>query len=150
MANSIIGTAELTGEITKTAIKGSGHLAREIGGNVIQRMWPGIYIPPKVVAQQAVLREFEGRLAVAGNLIDPDDGLEDEDELEARASSTAQTLVEVGVVDPETAVELRPVLPEDALRDPVLNDRRQKVVQLLGHTLANGCHHGHPLFKCNS
>lgn len=140
MARNMIGTSvELTGEVTKAATKlainGSGHLARRMGGNVVQRLHPG-YISPEVLAQQAILKRFEGRLGVVGNLIDPDDSLEDDDELEARASSTAQTLVEAGVADPDTTVELRPILPQDAITNPVLNDRRHKVVGFLRRVLA--------------
>jgi hypothetical protein len=138
MANIISTPVELTGEATKAAVKGTGHLARRAGEEVVRRIHPG-YVPPEILAQQAVLRRFEGRLGVVGNLIEPDDSFEDGDEdneLEARTLSTAQALVDVGVVDEDSAVELRPVLPEDAILDPVANDRRRKVVRLLGHALA--------------
>lgn len=137
MAGTVVGTsAELTSDLTKMAFRSSGNFARDLGGKAIQRIWPGIYIPPKVRIQQGILRKFEGKLAMAGDLIDPDGGLED-DELEARASSTARALVEVGVVSESTvALELRPVLPKDAISDPVLNNRRERAVQLLEHTFA--------------
>lgn len=138
MANGVVGTSvELTGEVTKTVVRGGTNVVRGLGESAVRRIWPGLYIPPKIMAQQAVLREFEGRLAMAGDLMDPNDSLRDEDELEARASSTAQALVEVGVADPETTVELRPVLPGDALRDSALNTRREKVVRFLRHALAH-------------
>lgn len=137
MANRAISTsAELTGDLMKMAVKEGEQFAERIGGNILQRLHPG-YIPPEVLAQQRFLRQFEGRLGVVGNLIDSDDaGLEDDDELEARATSTAQALVEVGVADEHTAVELRPILPEEATADPVTSSRRQRAVMLLRDRLA--------------
>lgn len=138
MANGAIGTsAELTGDLMKMAVRGGEQFAQRVGGNILQRLHPG-YIPPEVLAQQRLLKQFEGRLGVVGNLIDPDDeGLKDDDELEARATSTAQALVEVGVADENTAVELRPILPEEATADPITSDRRQKAVMMLRDTLAS-------------
>jgi hypothetical protein len=138
MAGNVVGTsAELTSDLTKMAFRSGGHFARDLGEKAIQRMWPGVYIPPKVRIQQGILRRFEGKLAMAGDLIDPNGGLED-DELEARASSTARALVDIGLVSDSTvALELRPVLPKDAVDDPVLNDRRKKAVRLLEHTFAH-------------
>ncbi|HXE10276.1 MAG TPA: hypothetical protein VN554_02510 [Verrucomicrobiae bacterium] len=136
MANALSTSLELSGEATKAAAHGAGRLAREVSGGVVQRMWPGVYISPAVRRQQDYLRRFEGRLAVSGDLMDTDGGPKDDGELEARAASTVQTLVDVGVVDPDTAIELRPVLPEDAVEDPAVNSRRDRVLELLGNTLA--------------
>jgi hypothetical protein len=118
------------------AVRGGEEFARRVGGDIMERLHPG-YIPPEVLAQQRMLKKFEGRLGVVGNLIDPDEDLKDDDELEARASSTAQALVDVGVADQGTAIELRPLVPEEATVDPLLNSRRQKAVMFLRHTLAH-------------
>lgn len=136
MASALGTSLELSGGLAKATVKGTGELARDISGGVVQRLWPGVYISPRVRMQQAFLRNFEGRLAIAGNLLDSDGGPKDDDELEARAVSTAHTLVDIGVVDPDTAVELRPVLPRDAAEDPEVNDRRARVVDILRNTLA--------------
>jgi hypothetical protein len=148
MASSIAGASvELTGEATKAAIRGSGHLARKLGGNVVQRLQPNS-IPQEVLErfspdilevlkQQAFLKQHVGRVAMVGDLIDPDNSLEDEAGLKARASSRAQTLVEVGVARPDTVAELRLVAPKDAIDDPVVDDHFERAAWFTRHALAH-------------
>ena len=128
--------AEATGELTQVSMEAaaySGRLAVRLGGCMARRIRPG-YVPPDVLARQATLRRFEGRLGIAGNLMDLDpDSLDSE--LEANVSSTASDMVDGGLVDEDTTVELRTLLPADVLRSPTLSIRREKVVRMLGHTL---------------
>jgi hypothetical protein len=97
-----------------------------MGEDILHRVQPG-RIPPEIVAQQAILKRYEHRFGVVSDFID--DG--SDDELEVRAYMAADEMVEQGLVDEHGIVELRPVLPEDALRDPVLNARRTRAIELL-------------------
>lgn len=136
MANALSASLEISGGVTKAAAIGAGEMVREASGVVVQRLWPGVYISPRVQRQQAFLRKFEGRLAMTGELMDPDDGPKDDGELEARVASTTKALVKTGVVDPDTAVELRPILARDASEDPAVSNRRDRVMDLVGRSLA--------------
>lgn len=123
------GIGEVPVEATKAAVwaaASGGRMVRGVGENILHRVQPG-YIPPEVVARQAVLKRFENRLAVV-DLINEDTP---EDELEVQAYTTADRLVDEGVIAQHTAVELRPVLPADTLEDPELNRKRARTVELL-------------------
>jgi hypothetical protein len=133
MANNIIGTpVEITTATLKTAVHGGLSVIR-YGGNLAQRALPG-YIPPEILETQAILKQFEHSFGVAGDLLDKESP---EDELTDRVSQTAKAMLDRGLVNEDTAVELRPVLPEDSLWDPVLNNRRKMVVGMLRDTLFN-------------
>ena len=91
------------------------------------------HIDPEVLAQQAILRQFTNRFGIAGNLLDPKVPL---NQIEARASWAAYTMVDEGIVEEGSLVELRPLLPEDALRNHQLNQRREVVIGKLRQILA--------------
>jgi hypothetical protein len=135
MAGNVIGTSvKLTGEATKMAIRSGGHRARRVGEIAVRRLQPND-IPPEVLERlppdflgmmerQAFLKEYGvGRVAMVGDLIDPDDVFEDEATLKARVSSRVQTWVELGMARPDTVVEFRPVASREDIDNPVLNDR---------------------------
>ncbi|MFI5271396.1 MAG: hypothetical protein ACHQT9_05150, partial [Candidatus Saccharimonadales bacterium] len=135
--------AKVPGEVTKmataTAMRTAalgGRLAVRLGEGVVQQAQKAQpdYVPPEILEQQAVLRNFENRFGVVGHLLERDGT---ERQLRDRVASTAYAMVEGGLVDEHTAVEIRPVLPVDALRDPVLNARREAAVDLLKFTLAH-------------
>jgi len=112
-------------EVPRTALwaaESGGRFARTIGEGFIGRL-PG-RVPPGVVAQQAIFKEFEHRFAV----VDLDDPQKDP---EIEAYMAVDALVEKSKVDQLTAVELRLALPEDLLKDGVLNKRRERAIELL-------------------
>lgn len=61
------------------------------------------------------------------DLIDPDVSTDD---MEIRAYLAADALAEQGMVDEGTFVQARPILPEEALGDPVLNKKRQRAMEI--------------------
>jgi len=126
MTSTLIEAPVGATKIAARAATSGGRLAMNAGEGLIHRVQPG-YIPPEIVAQQAVLKRFEHRLSIV-DLIDTGTS---EGELTDRAYGTVDTLVEESLVDQRTAVELHPVLPEDALWNPALNERREKALQVL-------------------
>jgi hypothetical protein len=89
--------------------------------------------------RQDVLQRFVGHFAVVGNLFEP---VRSDEELRARLAATAYSLVDEGgfegpVVDLEQdpIIELRPLLPTEALKDDELSERREKVISDLSDVL---------------
>lgn len=65
-----------------------------------------------LVSHQEAVDKFDGRVAVVTQFVES----EDADMLEARAATTAYSLMDAGVVQEETAAEIRFLAPEEALR----------------------------------
>ncbi len=129
MANNIL---QPTAEVTKTAIRAAARCGRFVfpfGEHSSQSS----KIPTEIEEQQAVLRRFEDRFIIASSLLKLDDS---EHRLKERVASTAEVMVSEGLVDEHTAIELRPVLPTDAMRDPAMNARRESVLGLLNQRFA--------------
>ena len=125
---------EVSTEISTTAIKtaASGGLAAvRFGGNKLKRLAPN-YMPQDIIDRQALLRRFEGSIAVAGDLMDPVDS---DRELQGRVDASAEEFIELGNIGGDTAVEVRTVMPEDSLLDPRINAQREKVIGMMGNTL---------------
>jgi hypothetical protein len=130
MASNVL---ETPAGVTKTAIRTAAR-----GGRLVFRR--GEPTPPpdsastEVRKQQAVLRLFEDRFWIASHLLRLDSS---ERRLKKQVASTADAMVGGGLVDEHTAVELRPVLPTDALRNPAMNARRETVLGLLNERFAH-------------
>lgn len=105
----------------------------EIGAAVVRRILPE-QADPEVLEQQDILRRYEDRFAVAGNLMDEE---VPDNELDARVSWIASLVVNEGVADKQTCIEIRPLLPEDTLYDRELNARRETAVKRLSDILRN-------------
>jgi len=127
MANPIGEAPKEAMNVAGWTAAAGGRLVLNAGAGLIHRVQPG-YLPPEVVARQAILKRFERRLSVVSGIIDRDSS---DDDLEVQAYMTADAMVDNGLVDEHGIVELRPVLPEDALRDPELSARRARAVELL-------------------
>lgn len=102
-----------------------------LGAAVMRRVLPE-HADPEILEQQDTLRRYEDRFAVAANVID---GEVPESELEARVSWVASLVVNEGVADQQTCIEVRPLLPEDTLYDEELNARRERVIKALSAIL---------------
>jgi len=113
--------------------EGSGNALRGLGVALASRALPN-YVHPRVKAHQSVLKQFEDRFAVIGNLMDREI---DEEELDERISWAAHSIVDEGVVDQNTCLEIRPLLPEDAFYFPDVNQRRETVVKDLASVLTD-------------
>jgi len=120
-------------EVSLGATKAAGLLAQESGrltlhaaSGLMRRVQPN-YVPPEIAARQAALKKFEGRFGV----VDLIDGELSDEELEVRTHLMADALIEEGLADEETFVELRDILPEDVQTDPIVNERRKKVADWL-------------------
>ena len=113
-----------------------GRLALMLGEEVahqVQQAQPD-YISPEVLEQQATLRHFEDKFGLIGNLLVREGSGR---VLKDRVARSAHALLEEGLVDEHTAIELRPVLPADALRDPVMNSRREEVLDMMRFRLSS-------------
>ncbi len=71
-------------------------------------------ISPDIVAQQGLLKQFENRFGLTAGILE----VSDQDMQRARASWTAYTLVDEGLADDDTVVEMRLLLPEESLEVP--------------------------------
>lgn len=127
MANRMVEASVGAAKVAAWSATNSGKFIVNAGEEVVHRVQPG-YLPPETVRQQAVLKKFEGRLGIACDFIDEEisDG-----ELEDRAYMLADEVVDHKLADQLSAVELRFALPDDALSNPVLGERRQKALDLL-------------------
>lgn len=131
-----INIAEAPVEVTKATVRTvafGGRLALRLGWGIIQKIGlkPEESASTNILKQQALLRQFNGKVGVA-NIIERGASLR---QLEQRVSSTAHAMLDEGLVDKHTTIELRPVLPEDTLRDPELNAQREMAVKLLQEVL---------------
>lgn len=85
--------------------------AQQLGALVIPRSPFGV--SREAADSQTIIKGFNGRFGVATGLLEA----EDADVLEDRAALTAHLMVHERMVDPQTELEIRPLAPEDALRD---------------------------------
>lgn len=151
MANNILkAPAVATKETIRIASRG-GRFVRRYSENLIEQAQPD-YIPPEILAQQAILTQFKNRFGVTGKLMDHETA---SDDLEALTSWTAYSMVDEGLADENTLVELRPLLPEDSLRDPILNIRRETTLDLLCRHLSGdygvkAVLNSHPIMPTNN
>lgn len=74
------------------------------------------YVSPASVAHQGILNRFRHRFGLAANILEEDDA----SRLEERSKRLASSMVSEGLVDSDTMVELRLILPEDSLWDPAI------------------------------
>jgi hypothetical protein len=118
---------EVTRAVANMAADGGRSILHGLGEDLVRRTQPD-YVPPEVQERQAVLKRFEDRFAVVGNLMERDLTAQ---EMETRMSWIAYELVDEGVADEDTCIELRPLLPEDTFYDTELNARREMVVTSL-------------------
>jgi len=120
--------AEISAGATKGAFWAATDLGRQAGNagrDFIQRATPG-RLSPELVAQQAILRQFERRFGMV-DLIDEEVSTDD---MEIRAYLAADALAEQGMVDEDTFVQARLILPEEALKDPVMNRKRKIAMEV--------------------
>lgn len=114
-------------EVSVGATKGAFWAARDLGrqaGNagkdLIQRAAPGL-VPPELVAQQSIWKQFEHRVGFV-DLLDEDLSA---GEMEDHAYIGVDAMVEQGVVHQGTAVRLRLVLPGESVGDPSMDKRNE-------------------------
>lgn len=120
--------AEVSVGATKGALWVATDLGRQAGNagiDFLQRATPG-RLPPELVAQQAILKQFERRFGMI-NLID--EGISDDD-MEIRAYLAADALAEQGMVDEDTFVQARPILPRESVGDPVMDKKRERAMHI--------------------
>lgn len=113
------------------AAEGSRSMLRGLGETLLRHTQPD-YIPPEIRQRQSILKQFEDRFAVVSNLMDGDTDGED---LDARISWAAHSLVDEGVVDDHTVLEVRSLLPEDSFYYPEIKKRQETVVKKLATVL---------------
>ncbi|HET7673267.1 MAG TPA: hypothetical protein VFK11_02000 [Candidatus Saccharimonadales bacterium] len=87
--------------------------------------------PKRDTGKQSVLRSFEGRFAIAGNMLELDGA-----NLGRRTSKVARLMVEGGMLDETTLVELRTMCPEDDLCEDIVKNGLEKMNRLR-HALAD-------------
>lgn len=109
------------------------------------------YISPEIENTQNILSRYKDRFSIVGLL----DESPSERSQDTAISWTAFSLVDEGIVDKDTLVEIRPTLPDEAFFDPSMNRRREAVAKSLGHYLSEG--HGiealpspHPILPTKS
>lgn len=73
-------------------------------------------ISPETAASQGILKRFKNRFALAADFLEE----EDSTKIHAKAHAAASSMVAENMADEDTVVELRLLLPEESLLDPVI------------------------------
>jgi hypothetical protein len=124
----VASIAEVSVGATKGALWAATDLGRQAGNagiDFIQRATPGV-LSPELVAQQAILKRFERRFAMVDLL---DEHVSDDD-MEIQALLAADALAEQGMVDEDTFVQARPILPGESVGDPVMDKKRKRAMHI--------------------
>lgn len=106
--------AEINNE---SPFKRSGNFLSKFAHQVGERLpYLSNGISPETVASQGILKRFKDRFGLTADFLEEYDPAK----IQLKAQETATSMVAEKMADEDTVVELRLLLPEESLRDPVI------------------------------
>lgn len=119
MAGNLLGVPIGATRIAAKGVAEGGRFVRDRGEDVANRLDPS-FISQEVRAAQTTLQQGDVRRFGVIGLSKAELETGDEEEIVDQAYIAAQAMVEEGLIDENTAVELRPLYSYEDLRDPKL------------------------------